>query len=389
LIVRRQVASVPEAIEFRGHDPRELTDSLRSHARVVRNTNGQWVILGHEDAVAVARDAERFSSAVSRFIQIPNGLDGEAHRQAREVLDRYFEPDELVPLAPKLQAIARDLADRLDPREPIDAVHHIGAVFAVRAQTAWLGWPAELEDDLIAWMGRNHEASRSGDGQRTADVADEFNQIIMSVLEPRAATNDGPGHVTSSLMNDRIGSRPFTDDELVSILRNWTGGDLGSIALCTGVVCAFLADHQDIQARLATDGVSDAEWDAIIDEILRIDDPFVSNRRRATCPVALGGQDIAEGDVVLIHWTSANRDEVVLGDPDEFDPKGNAANNIVYGMGPHVCPGRPLATMELRILVQELLATWSIHPAGGLEPEREIAPVGGYHRLPVELRRRK
>ena len=118
--------------------------------------------------------------------------------------------------------------------------------------------------------------------------------------------------------------------------------------------------------------------------MLRIDDPFVSNRRRTTCPVRVGGASIPEGEIVKLHWTSANRDEGVFGDPDVFDPRANAANNLVYGIGPHVCPGRPLATVELRVAVQELLAgTTSISLAADIPPQREVAPVGGWTHVPV------
>ena len=96
--------------------------------------------------------------------------------------------------------------------------------------------------------------------------------------------------------------------------------------------------------------------DLVIDEVLRIDDPFVSNRRVTTAPVDLGGVRLPEGARVKLHWTSANRDEVVVADPEAFDPVGHAADNLVYGVGRHACPGRLLATAELRIAVRALLA---------------------------------
>ena len=51
-----------------------------------------------------------------------------------------------------------------------------------------------------------------------------------------------------------------------------------------------------------------------------------------------------------------------------------------------MCPGRPLATLELRVAVQEALAaTEWIDWAPGEQAEREVAPVGGYARVPVVL----
>ena len=377
---------IPDDLDPAGRDLRAYTDELRPDHRVVRNARGEWVLLRHADVVAAAADAERFSNAVSAYLQVPNGLDGDAHRAARATLDRYFTPEALAPYADAFRRIARDLFAALPRGASVDAVHDIGAVFAVRAQSAWLGWPTDHEPHLLAWMADNHAATRSGDRTRTAVVASDFDAIIRSILAPRRAAGAGaPDDLTTRLMRDTVDGRPFTDEEIVSVLRNWTGGDLGSIALCVGVLFAFLAGHDDVQRRLRS-GVSDAELDAAIDEVLRIDDPFLSNRRVTTCPVHIGGVDLPEGARVKLHWTSANRDADVFADPDAFDPEANAPHNLVYGLGPHVCPGRPLATMELRIAVQEALAaTGWIALDPGEAPEREVAPVGGYARVPVLL----
>ena len=63
----------------------------------------------------------------------------------------------------------------------LNAVDDIGAVFAVRAQCAWLGWPTELEPRLLQWMRDNHSATRSKDNVKMAQVAQDFDDIIRSV----------------------------------------------------------------------------------------------------------------------------------------------------------------------------------------------------------------
>jgi cytochrome P450 len=266
----------------------------------------------------------------------------------------------------------------------VEAVGEIGAAFAVRAQSAWLGWPSDLEGRLLAWIEDNHAATRSGEGARTAQVAEEFDNIIRSELA-RRRSGSTLTDVTGELLRVRLHSRPLTDAEIVSILRNWTGGDLGSIALCIGVLVHHLASRPELQSRLR-EGVADAELDLVIDEVLRIDDPFVTNRRVTIDPVDLGGVRLPAGARVKLHWTSANRDERVFGDPEAFDPAGHAADNLVYGIGRHACPGRLLATLEMRIAVRALLAgTTTITLDPDRSAEREVAPVGGWARLPVLL----
>ncbi|MGO1692190.1 MAG: cytochrome P450 [Marinobacter sp.] len=375
---------MPDDLSAAGRDLRAYTDELRPKHPVVRNIKGEWVLLRHAEVLAAALDDERFSSQVSRYLQVPNGLDGQEHTLYRNVIKQYLSKEAIEPFVPLFKRVATQLVAELPHGEVLDAVNDIGAVFAVRAQCAWLGWPAELEPKLLAWMEENHAATRSSDHAWMADVAEQFDEIIRSVVQPRRAAGDkAPDDLTTKLCRETVNGQPLTEPELVSILRNWTGGDLGSIALCVGVLIAHIAQHPELVDRLRT--ALDAEVEAIIDEILRIDNPFVSNRRVTTCPVRIGGRDIPSGAKVKLNWTSANRDEAVFGN-NQFDPEGNAATNIVYGAGKHICPGRLLATWELRIALQALLASvHTIELVPEQPPEREIAPVGGYHRVPVVL----
>lgn len=367
-------------------DPLAAYDEMRERCPVARGTAGDWTLFSHADVTAAALDDRTFSNGVSRFLQVPNGLDGPTHTAFRAVVERYFTPERMTAAEPVVAGVAAQVVAGLNVPGRVDAVA-LGARFAVRAQCAWLGWPAELEDELLGWMADNHAATRSGDRARTAEVAARFDAIIRSLTDARRAAGDAaPADVTTELVRERVEGRPLTDEEIVSVLRNWTGGDLGSMALCAGVVLAYLADHPALQDRLRS-GVSDRELNAVLDEILRIDDPFVSNRRVTTEAVTLGGREIAAGERVHLSWTAANRDPRVFGDPDEFAPERNAPYNLVWGIGRHVCPGRPLATLELRALTRAVLAATTAVEADPDRPrERELPPVGGYAVVPLVLR---
>src|SRR5690554_173197 len=376
---------MPDDLSAAGRDLRAYTDELRPKHPVVRNTKGEWVLLRHADVLAAAMDHERFSSQVSRYLQVPNGLDGEEHTLYRNIVEKYLTREALEPFIPVFKRVASQLMEELPKGKVLDAVNDIGAVFAVRAQCAWLGWPEELEPKLLAWMQENHAATRSDDHTLMANVAEQFDEIIRSVIQPRrSAANKAPDDLTTKLCRETVQGRQLTEAELVSILRNWTGGDLGSIALCVGVLIAHIAQHPELAVQMRA--ASNDEVEATINEILRLDNPFVSNRRVTTCPVHIGGREIPSGAKVKLNWTSANRDETVF-DNNRFDPQGNAAANLLYGAGKHVCPGRLLATWELRIALQTMLtALQTVELAVDQPPEREVAPVGGYHRVPVVLR---
>lgn len=346
-----------------------------------------WTVCRHADVVAVAHDPAAFSSSASRFLQIPNGTDGEEHRRWRRLLDPFFSPERMAALEPRLTQVATALVDHLVAKGGgFEAVRDLGARYAVRAGCAWLGWPADLEDELLAWMGDNHEATRSGDLERTAAVARRFDDIVRRlVMTRRVAGRCVIGDVTAELtrLRDEDGV-PLSDEVLVSILRNWTGGDLGSVALCVGVIVHWLAGDPARQDEWRA--YDDATLDAAIDEVLRMDDPFVASRRVATAATTIGGVEIAEGDRVHLNWVAANRDPAVFGDVDAFDPERNGPHNLVYGTGPHVCPGRPLATLELRVVTRTLLARAGSFTLDPDQPGARLQPPGGgWRSVPVVL----
>ena len=367
-------------------DQRSAYDAMRARCPVTRDGDS-WMVLGHAEVVAAATDPETFSSAVTERRAIPNSLDGVEHATFRAVVDRYLTGERVAREEPRCRAHAAAIVDGLPRGETVRTIGTVGVPFAVRSQSVWLGWPPEMEEDLIVWMRDNHAATRSGDRRRTAAVAERFDRMMHALLEPR---RDAPvTDVTGELMRETVDGRPLTDEEIVSILRNWTAGDLGSLATSVGVIVHFLAATPTVQREVrALVGAGDAEAvEAAVEEILRIDDPFVSNRRRATRDVELGGVAIPADGRVLLNWTAANRDPSVFDDPDRFDPAAHAGSNLVFGVGPHVCPGRALTLMELRVITEELLSrtTW-IEPAQDRPAVRETPPVGGWARVPVVLR---
>lgn len=379
---------MPEDLSAEGRDLREYSDELRARHRVIKNTQGDWFFLKHEDILAIACNPEHFSSAVSRFLQIPNGLDGQEHQAYRQLIDKYLTPESISPYLFSFESIAQAVLTHWLNKK-CDAVHDLGAVYAVKAQCAWLGWPADLEPKLLNWMKENHAATRSGIEARKKQVAVDFDDLIRLAFKYSASSSETTStpSITQQMNQEKIDGRLLSEEEKISILRNWTGGDLGSMALCIGVIIAFLATESVKNPVLLRklERLSDTELEDYIDEILRLDDPFISNRRITTCPVQLGKLQIPKGTRVKLNWTSANRDEAVF-NPNEFNPAKHKKHNLVYGVGPHLCPGKTLATWQLRVFIRKLCQLTEKVSCENLESfEREIAPVGGYFKVPIKL----
>jgi cytochrome P450 len=349
----------------------------------VAQSSGGVTLFRHVDVVAAANDPSTFSSAASAHRMVPNSLDPPEHTAFRAIIDPLFSPDRMAALEPRIRRIAANIIEGLPRRVTVDAVIDLGYPFAVRAQADWLGWQG-IETELLAWMADNHAATRSMDRSRTTAVAAAFDAIVLAQVRRRRQLGMAAPHdPTTELLHVVVDGRHLPDADIVSILRNWTAGDLGSIAAALGVVIHFLATHDEVQDALRA-GRGDLA--AAIDEMLRIDDPFLANRRVTTAATAIGGYVLEPGTRVYLNWTSANRDEAVFGEPDRYCPEAHAPQNLVYGSGIHACPGRPLATMELVVAVQTLLAaTARVELAPDAAGARETYPLGGWRRMPVRL----
>lgn len=372
----------------RDTDYRQTLDEQRRTCPVIHGEDGSYTLLSHADVQAAALDAATFSSAVSAHRALPNSLDGAEHQAYRELIDKYMTPEAVALQEPQCHDHAQQIMQGFDAGQMVDAIADIGTPFAVRTQSTWLGWPKSVEGALVSWVADNQRAAGSGDRALHAEIAERFDGIIRGILDQHRS---GPqDDVTWALMNDRVNGHPLDNTELVSILRNWTAGDLGSLAASIGVIVYALASDPGLQEELRwlqSQGRT-LDFEDALEELLRIDDPFVSNRRVTTVDTVVSGVTITAGSRVHLNWTAANRDPEVFPDPNRFDPAANMDNNLVFGIGPHVCPGRGLTLMELRVMVWELLAeTKWIHLAEYDFPQREQAPGNGWATVPVILER--
>jgi cytochrome P450 len=365
-------------------DQRGTFDRMRAACPLARSPGGV-TLFRHADVVAAAADPATFSSAASTYRAVPNTLDPPAHTAFRAAIDPFFTPERMRALEPRLRTIAREIMNGLPRGVIVDAVTDIGYPFAVRAQADWLGWQG-VEAELLAWMAQNHAATRSADRTRTAAVAAAFDVIVAAQVQRRRRLGSAaPKDPTTELLQVVVNGRPLPDADIVSILRNWTAGDLGSMAAALGVVVHFLSTHSEVQDALRR-GPDPADLALAIDEMLRIDDPFLVNRRVTKVATRVAGFELAPDTRIYLNWMSANRDESVFGNPDAYRPEKHASYNLVYGTGVHVCPGRPLATLELVVAIQALLSvTPRIELAADAVPVRETYPLGGWRRLPIRV----
>lgn len=366
-------------------DQRAAYDEMRERCPVAYSEFMQWSLFRHEDVSRVLHDHKTFSNAVSRHLSVPNGMDPPEHTKYRRIIESYFTVQRMDAFEPVCRQLVAELVRDVLASGEVELMADFALPFAVRVQCAFLGWPPTLRERLVRWTRKNYEATLAQDLQAMSEIAREFEGFIDGMLETRMQTGAKPeDDVMGALTHEKVWGRPLSNEEIASILRNWTVGEIGTISASVGILIHHLSQHVELQQRLRAQPLL---LPAAIDEILRIHGPLVANRRVTTRKVEIGGQKIDAGERISLNWVSANRDGRVFEDPQAFRLDRDPAANLLYGAGVHVCPGAPLARMEMRVCLEQLLErTTRIQDVPGKAPRLAVYPASGFATLPLQVR---
>ena len=160
--------------------------------------------------------------------------------------------------------------------------------------------------------------------------------------------------LASVIANAQLEDRPIADIEVLGhyLIIATAGHDTTSNALAGGML-ALLEDPAQLELlRTRPELIDNAA-----DEMIRCISPVKHFLRTCQTPFTLRGVGIEPGDVMLLSYASANRDDEVFEDPLSFDvQRSNASSHVAFGFGRHFCLGAHLARMELRIFLRELLS---------------------------------
>jgi len=125
-----------------------------------------------------------------------------------------------------------------------------------------------------------------------------------------------------------------------------------------------------------------------IEEVARLDPPFKFHFRAVRRECELGGFEFVPGDRLMLLWASANRDPAQFDDPDTFNlDRRHSKNHMSFGRGGHFCIGAPLARLEARLVLEQLLERtreFSL-PLGERATYAKSIFIRRLSRLPVEV----
>jgi cytochrome P450 len=331
---------------------------MRSLCPVAHSENygGFWVVTEYEDVLRVAQDWETFSSAHGLTVppspiavrNIPVEVDPPLHRVYKRLINSYFTPAAVAPWEPETRALVTHLIDDFVELGRCEFMDAFARPFPSRAffELA-LDAPRESVERVV------YLASKSSipNDPEAAECWLGLSNWIAEFLEMRRR-QPSHGDVVDGVLNAEIEGRPITQDEVVGTIQLLILGGLETTASALGMMMERFCGHPEIPALLRE---RRELLPYAVEELLRLDAPFIAITRTATRDSELGGHRIKEGDKVIIYWASANRDQAEFASPDEFDPERTSNRHVAFGAGPHRCAGSNLARMNLRVALDELL----------------------------------
>ncbi|NNH68547.1 cytochrome P450 [Nocardia uniformis] len=284
--------------------------------------------------------------------------DPPEHHYYRRMLAKAFTPRFIARLEPRIREIARSLAAGLPPGDPVEFVKAVAAPLPLLVIAHVLNVPDDRIDDFKRWSDQftasvGAELDEAGRLDQARSLL-EYQKFFAAELDDRRANPRDDllsGLVTAPSAED--GDEPISTGACLSIIQQLLiAGNETSTKLLTGVL------HELTKAPRWWDWLREDPADrsaAVIEEGLRFLTPVQSMFRVTKAEADLGGYTIPAGQLVVLCFGSANRDEAAFDQPDEFDPtRADAKSHIAFGAGIHACLGAPLARLESRIMLEEL-----------------------------------
>ncbi len=364
----------------------EFYADLRQRCPVSRTPGADghniWHVFRAEDVAAVLKDTELFSNSapVARFGArlIPIELDPPEHGDYRRLLSKLMSPRRLREYE---AAVRTTVTAGLDELIAAGGGDIAPLTFEVPFQTFCLLLGEEDTSFYESDQQRANEAPTIAKMDpdsvaRRNKLNDPLRQFCLRRL--RACRENPNDTLASDIANGEVDGRPLSEEEGVSILNLLYMAGHRSTAGGMQAAILAIAGSRDAQEALRA---SPKDIPAAIEEALRLEAPVQSLPRHVTRDVVLGGREIRAGDQVCPVFGAANLDPEAFPEPGKFDIK-RRPQHFTFGRGVHLCAGAQLARLQIRVLVEELLARTSTISLLG-PPQRRHWPHN--HSLKLEV----
>src|SRR4051812_26081388 len=369
-----------------------------SHITEFPEEAGYWSVTRADDVHAVSRDWETYSSELGGITALTDtimpleliramfiGMDPPKHDRLKALFQRGFTPKRIAEHEDSIREITVRVLDRLEGRDECDLVTDVAQPVVSRVIGSFMGIPPE--DDAI-WANLMNTVLGAGDEDINPEGTDSVMQrdvpeIFRRCGELIAERRENPTEdLTSVLVHAEIDGQKLEEHEIVMgfFLLMAAGNDSTKATYCSGM--RALLENPDQRQKLLDDP---SLIPSAVEESLRMFPAFAHFARTATKDTELNGAKIGKGDKVVMWYVSSNRDETRFEDPDRFDVERNPEHQAFGAGGRHFCLGTALARLELKIMLEEILARYPNMQIAGATRYVESPFINQLKSLPVRL----
>ncbi|WP_206784661.1 cytochrome P450 [Amycolatopsis sp. MtRt-6] len=349
-----------------------------------------WLVTGYDEAKAVLGKAAGFSSDFGNLVgnagvtadQNPGGLgfaDPPVHTRLRKLLTPEFTMRRLSRLAPRIDEI---VAEQLDAMAAADGPVDLWQAFALPIPSLTicelLGVSYEDREDFQRLSTARFDLF-GGAGASLGAMSESLTYLLDIVKKQREQPGDGLLGMLIKEHGDEIDDR-----ELAGLADGVLTGGLETTASMLALGALVLLRDEKAMAAVRGD---DESVHRFVEELLRyLTVVQMAFPRFAKEDMDIGGVHIAEGDIVLVSLSAADRDPKLGPDMEKFDATREPTSHLAFSYGIHRCIGAELARMELRTAYPALIRRFPNLRLAVPEDElsfRKVSIVYGLDELPV------
>ncbi|MGS2589760.1 cytochrome P450 family protein [Streptomyces hebeiensis] len=359
-------------------DPYPAYAWLREHAPVHRATLPSgvdaWLVTRYEDAKQALADPRLSKNPVHHaepaHARGKTGIPGERnadlmthllnidppdHTRLRRLVSKAFTPRRVALFAPRVQELTDQLIEDFAGKGEADLIHDFAFPLPIYAICDLLGVPREDQDDFRDWAGM---MIRHGGGPR-GGVARSVKKMRGYLAELIHRKRENPGEdLISGLIRASDHGEHLTENEAAAMafILLFAGFETTINLIGNGMYALLRNPDQKALLQQALERGDSRLLETAVEELLRYDGPVeLATWRYATRPLRIGGQDIGQGEPVLVVLAAADRDPDRFADPDRLDLGRRDNQHLGYGHGIHYCLGAPLARLEAQTALATLL----------------------------------
>ncbi len=304
---------------------------------------------------------QRLEALNGQMIEIPPTmltLDEPEHTRYRSLVAKLFTGSQIKRSEAPVRAVIEAHSDRLMENEAVDFMAAFAFPVPLQIISDRLGIPEAdrpffYDAATAAAAGLRMSPVPPDEMVRRAELAVNLQKLLVGLIEARRTEpqEDMITILATSRLEDQ--DRHLTHGEALSILNQFLVAGHETTTSTFGWGMRILCERPDLQEALRDDPKLTRTF---VEEALRLEAPVQGLPRLVTRDTELGGFPLKAGELVMLRYGAANRDERQFERPDEVDVRREkAAMHLAFGSGVHHCIGAPLARQELTLGFPALL----------------------------------